>query len=217
MHSFIRFQGLGANHDHWTSSLKMHTCQSHSVCWRTGFGQMHFGYTSAVAAAAARVSRMPASPATETLWQPASALLQPVSLTSCGNGIQDSGRCQPPQQPWQQMHWCQIPVPPIPLHRQSVATLTPSTDLCCWVQCRLPTAGLAAAFLYQLFTCSSPCGQHHAVSLITLPCCHSGSKLNATWEYTHSHTSGMGSSFSSTATLPSHLQHPFKHSYDRPD
>ncbi len=154
----------------------MHTCHAHTwtICCHTGFGQMHSGCASAVAAAAARVSRMPASPATETLWLPPSNLLQPVSLTSCGNGIQDSGRCQPPQQPWQHMYQCQIPAPPAPLPRQSIATLTPSTDLCCWVQCRLPTAGLAASSLYQLITCFHACGQHHAISLMTLPCCHIG-------------------------------------------
>lgn len=187
----MHFGRLGLLFENETA-CSMHAYHAHmwTVCCHIGFGQMHSGYPSAVAAAAARVSRMPASPATETLWQPPSDLLQPVSLTSCGNGIQDSGRCQPPQQPWQQMHQCQIPVPPVPLHRQSVATLTSSNDLCFWVQCRVPTTGLAAT---QLITCFDACG-HHATSLMTLPCCHIGYKLNATWDYARSHMSGSGGS-----------------------
>ena len=54
----------------------------------------HPNQLSAVAAAALRLSRMPASPAAEFLWQPP-ALLQPVQLTTRGYATQESGRCSP--------------------------------------------------------------------------------------------------------------------------
>ena len=69
-------------------------------------------------------------------------------------------------------------------------TLTPSNDLCYCVQCRLPTTGLVAPSFYQLITCVNACDQRHTILLMTLPCCHIGYKLSATWEYARSHVSG---------------------------
>ncbi len=164
----------------------MHTCQSHSIGCPTGFGQMHFGSSSAVAAVAARVSRMPASPATETLWQAPSDVLQHVSLTSCGNGIQGPGRCQSPlyspRIPLPSSHDSRcisaryLSLPPLFTHSHcsqlkcATQNLQPSNDLCCWVQCRLPTTGLVAPSLCQLVTCFNLCCKHHAVLFMTLPC-----------------------------------------------
>ena len=169
----------------------MHTCQSHSVCWRTGFGHMHFGYTSAVAAAAARVSRMPASPATETLWRPPSDLLQPVSLTSCGNGLQGPGRCQPsicsprnPPTPGSHDSRCisaRTLSLPLLFPDSQHTTLTPSNDMCCCVQCRLPTTGLAAPSSHQLVTYFKALTSRyfaHDIALLSYRI-----QVNSTWDH----------------------------------